>query len=187
MSKSEQQQLQAIALGDANAFARWLTTAEPRLRDSLSSFAAQVDVEAVVQETLLRAWQVAPKIKDDGKGECLLRLSIRIGRNLAIDETRRQKRHTKVSEEAPELSVDLPKVRDPFLLEIIQLCQEHLPKKPALALSARLDSQGATDDASLADSLGMRLNTFLQNLSRARKHLLGCLEEKGVPTGEISS
>jgi len=48
--------LPAIVAGDAQAFAAWLAGAEPRIRASLRGFAAQVDVEAVLQETLLRVW-----------------------------------------------------------------------------------------------------------------------------------
>ena len=81
--------LSAIALGDAGAFGRWLAGAEPRLRDSLRPFAARVDTEALLQETLLRAWQVAPRHAPDGRPNSLLRLSMRIARNLCIDNARR--------------------------------------------------------------------------------------------------
>ncbi len=35
-------------------------------------------------------------------------------------------------------------------------------------------------DRSLAEALGMRLNTFLQNVARARRLLADCLREAGV-------
>lgn len=41
-------ELPAIVAGDADAFARWVAGAEPALRRALRSFAARVDVEAVV-------------------------------------------------------------------------------------------------------------------------------------------
>ena len=54
-----------------------------------ASFAAVVDVEAVLQESLLRVWQVAPRFDADGGPNGLLRLAIRIARNLAVSELRR--------------------------------------------------------------------------------------------------
>src|SRR5262245_62061828 len=78
-----------IATGDADAFARWLAAVEHSLRGSLRSFSASVDVEAVLQETLLRVWQVAPRFVPDGRPNGLFRLGIRIARNLALSELRR--------------------------------------------------------------------------------------------------
>jgi hypothetical protein len=43
-------------------------------RGSLRSFAERVDVEAVVQAALVRVWQVAPRVRPDGRPEPLLRL-----------------------------------------------------------------------------------------------------------------
>ena len=81
--------LSAVAAGDAGAFGRWLAGAEPCLRQSLRSFAARVDTEATLQEALLRTWQVAPRHAPDGRPNSLLRVALRIARNLAIDEARR--------------------------------------------------------------------------------------------------
>lgn len=81
--------LSAIVAGDADAFGRWVAGAEPRVRGSLASFAAVVDTEAVVQETLLRIWQVAPRFRPDGRPDGLVRLAVRIARNLAVSEVRR--------------------------------------------------------------------------------------------------
>src|SRR5215813_4025227 len=83
--------LPAISAGDAAAFARWLAGAEDRLRGSLRSFAERVDVEAVLQEALVRVWQVAPRIVPDGRPHPLLRLAIRIARNLAVSDLRRRR------------------------------------------------------------------------------------------------
>lgn len=59
--------LPAILAGDVDAFGYWVAGAEARLRNSLRHFAAVVDTEAVVQETLLRVWQVAPRFVSDGR------------------------------------------------------------------------------------------------------------------------
>ena len=65
--------LAAIVGGDPRAFGSWMSGAEPRVRDSLRSFAQVIDVEAVLQETLLRTWQVAPRFVADGRPNGLVR------------------------------------------------------------------------------------------------------------------
>src|SRR5262245_64777519 len=91
------QELPAIRGGDAGAFGRWMAAAEPELRRALRPLAASVDAEAVLQESLLRVWQVAPRLEVDGRGNSLLRLAVTITRNAAITELRRIR---------PELSGD---------------------------------------------------------------------------------
>jgi DNA-directed RNA polymerase specialized sigma24 family protein len=170
--------LVAIAAGDPDAFARWVAGAEPRVRASLSSFADRVDVEAVLQECLLRVWQVAPRVVPDGRPEALLRLAVRIGRNLAVDELRRR-RILPSDDVVPEPSA-WPPAPDPMLREVIARCRQDLPEKPALALGARLRDGASAPDRDLAQALGMKLNTFLQNFSRARRLLAECLRRAGV-------
>jgi len=177
--------LPRIAAGDAAAFERWLASCEPRLRASLRPFASHADVEAVLQESLLRLWQVASRHRPDGRPESLLRLAIRIARNLAIDEIRRARlTPTRVAalEEALAAQVDPGPgdEPDPLLRRAIAECRARLPRKPARALTARLEATGGDTDATLAEHLGMKLNTFLQNITRARKLLAECLERKRV-------
>ena len=74
--------LAEIQAGDPDAFGRWIAAAEPTLRETLRSFAAVVDTEAVLQEALLRVWQVAPRFVRDGEPNGLFRLAVRIARNL---------------------------------------------------------------------------------------------------------
>ena len=71
-------------------------------------------------------------------------------------------------------------IRDPWLWKHIVECREKLRHKPALALDARIGSHGAEPDTVLAARLNMRLNTFLQNVARARRQLADCLRRKGV-------
>jgi DNA-directed RNA polymerase specialized sigma24 family protein len=181
------QHLAAIASGDARAFARWLAGAEARVRLSLRSFAAQVDTEAVMQETLLRVWQVAPRFAPDGRANGLLRLAIRIARNLAVSETRRP-RATPLDEGALDAERERqdpqgPAV-DPLLRKAIEDCSAQLPEKPAQALAARLAGGGVERDEALAERLAMRLNTFLQNFTRARRLLADCLRRHGIDLDE---
>src|SRR4051812_24183865 len=82
--------LPAIAGGDPAAFGQWMATAEPTLRRALRPFARTVDVEAVLQEALLRVWQVAPRVVPDGRPNSLLRLAQVTAKNLALSELRRR-------------------------------------------------------------------------------------------------
>lgn len=178
--------LAAIRSGDPDAFGRWMAGAEATLRDSLRSFAAVVDVEAVLQEALLRTWQIAPRVQPDGRPNSLLRVGIRIGRNLAVSE--RRKTRTVPSDDdalddamtAGQATDPAPAPPDPALRQAIAECAGALPPQPARALHARLESAGAQDDDALAAALGMRKNTFLQNFTRARKLVAECLERRGI-------
>lgn len=169
--------LSAIAAGDADAFGRWLAVAEPQVRASLARFASAVDTEAVLQESLLTAWQVAPRIRPDGRPNGLLRFCLRAARNRAISEMRKHGRQTSTAEVDAPVEASAP---DPLLRRAIAFCIERLRGKPALVLRARLDDHGAEADDSLAVRLGMTRNTFAQNLARARKQLTGCLSRQGV-------
>jgi RNA polymerase sigma-70 factor (ECF subfamily) len=181
--------LPAIASGDVRAFAQWLAQAEPRVRASLQRFAHAVDTEAVLQETLLRLWQVAPRVVVDARGDALLRLGVQVARNLAVDQLRRNRRRGAAEQEDPATSdaeathdavLAEPALPDPLLREHIQRCVKKLPKQPAAALHSRLQSHGGDSDETLAQDLGMQLNTFLKNFGRARQLLLECLARAGV-------
>lgn len=182
--------LPAILQGDTRSFAQWMARAEGPMRDSLRSFVTVIDVESILQESLLRVWQVSSRFVPDGRPNGLLRLGLRIARNLAISEVRRT-RARPVSEEDLELALasveegrtthDGP---DPLLRDVLARCHERLPEKPRQALDARLAAEGGTDDFDLARIMGMRLNTFLQNFTRARKMLAECLKKHGVAFDE---
>jgi DNA-directed RNA polymerase specialized sigma24 family protein len=186
--------LDGIRVGDQMIFARWLSLVEGRLRDSLRPFAARVDVEAVLQESLVRVWQVAPRFVPDGRPEALLRLAIRIARNLAISELRRNRIDLVDPEfleralaDAEQLSTRPNRGSDPILRRAIEECRRKLPRRPAEAIQARIDSGGAEPDAVLADRLQMRRNTFLQNITRARRLLAACLRRRGIDVaGELA-
>jgi len=183
-------ELPAIRGGDEGAFGRWMAAAEPELRRALRPLAASVDVEAVLQEALLRVWQVAPRLQVDERGNSLLRLAITTARNVAISELRRLRPELSGDEviARAQLKIDAgndPALPDPHLRAAIAQCREKLPRQPAQALDARLLSGGADPDQTLAERVGMRLNTFLQNVTRARRFLLDCLKRRGVPVEEL--
>ena len=178
-------ELQAIAAGQVQVFEAWLAVAEPRLRASILSFAAHVDVESVVQEILFRAWSVASRLDSHPEGDTLIRWAVRAARNLAIDETRRQSGR-KMELGVPETEV-LPAMPDPFLREVILECIERLPRQPRRALNARLESRGLVDDSSVAGTVSMRPNTFLQNVTRARRLVHDCLQGHGIAVPGVST
>jgi DNA-directed RNA polymerase specialized sigma24 family protein len=190
--------LAAIAQGDVDAFGAWVAGAERPLRDALRSFAAQVDTEAVLQEALLRVWQLAPRIgAGDGRPDsplrpnALLRFALRVARNLAISEWRRLSRSEPTEPQTLEAHADAiaseAAAPDPLLRARIEQCRDQLPKKPALALAARLESGGREPDEQLAERLSMRTNTFVQNVARARQFLARCLEAHGIVLAARSS
>lgn len=175
--------LPAIATGDRDAFARWVAAAEPRVRRGLRTFATRVDTEAVLQEALLRAWQCAPRCVSDGRPNGLLRFCLRAARNLALDELRRQRvspADLDAALHAAETEAAAWRPPDPMLRQLIARCRERLAGQPARALEARLLTGGAEADHALAQRAGMRINTFLQNVTRARRHLADCLRRAGV-------
>jgi RNA polymerase sigma-70 factor (ECF subfamily) len=186
----ELQLLGAMVGGDANAFARWASSVEQPLRSALRAFATSVDTEAVLQETLLRIWQVVPRFKHDGQPNALLRFAMRTARNVAVTEWRRQGRADQQEALERHLSAEAtiaPITPDPYLREHIVKCRDKLPGQPKVALEQRLAADGTLDDSALAARLGMSLNTFLQNFTRARKFLKECLEKAGVKLdGELT-
>lgn len=173
-------ELAAISRGDADAYARWLTHAERPLRVSLRSFARSIDTEAVVQEALLRVWQVARSVKPDGRPNALLRMAVRISRNLCVSELRHRREVVSAEDGLPDEASYEPELPDPLLREYIQFCLKKLPSKPREVLLARLAASGGADDIALAEKLAMKVNTFLQNVTRARKALEECLRRSGV-------
>jgi len=179
--------LPAIAGGDTDAFGRWMALAERPLRLGLRGLCAHVDVEAVLQETLLRVWQVAPRLAPDGRANATLRLGHRIARNLALDELRRARVEPREAAALERAVLEAaggpdegPRAPDPLLRRAIADCRARLPSKPARAITARIDSAGAEADHDLAAQLGMRTNTFLQNVTRARRLLAECLRRLGI-------
>ena len=189
--------LAAIVAGDSEAFGHWVAGVERPLRVSLRTFAASVDTEAVVQEALLRVWQIAPRFTPDGRPNALLRLAVRVARNLALSEARRRRTvpMSALADPAWQENVDAlteslgashdPALPDPLLRRALDTCRDKLPRKPAAALGARVASEGALPDAALAANLGMTPNTFLQNVTRGRRLLLECLQRLGVPLHEV--
>lgn len=166
-------------------FARWMSLVERPLRASLRRFARAVDAESVLQETFLRMWVAVQDRARTFEGEnASLRFALRVARLVALEEIRRARLGHLVAladlDPAAEPSVPPEPVPDPGLLKIVRDCIERLTGKPRAAMLARLASAHERSDRDLASSLGMAVNTFLQNIVRARRSVAACLEEKGA-------
>ena len=181
---------QLARLGDRGAFAQWMGMVEIPLRRSLHRFSRAVDVEAVVQETLVRMWLVAgsPERVLEGSSASL-KYAFAVARIVALEEMRRYRQdrfvELDVLENLPEGRIN-PDPPDPALARKIQDCMEGLPRQPREALWARVHD-GRLPDRQLADALRMKANTFFQNIVRARRLLRKCLERRGVRLEEILS
>ena len=172
-----------VQAGDHEAFSAWLGMVEIPLRRSLRSFARAVDAEAVMQEGLLRMWRGAPTLQLGGPNASL-RYALVLVRRLALEEARRLRRVSPLEledlERLPEGRVDPDPPPDPGLRRAIADCIEKLPPQPRRAIAARIETQSLLPDRDLAARLSMKLNTFLQNIVRARRLLADCLEGRGV-------
>lgn len=184
---------QEVRRGSEAGFRAWLSLVEPVLWRALRPFAPAVDVEAVVQEALLRMWVLAPTQPLAGENASL-RFALRLARNLAIDEARRRGREVPLEPAwtgdgdpppdplPPAAPAPLP---DPRLHRAIVACLDELPSRPKAALRARLAAAGSLPDRLLAERLAMQLNTFLQNVTRARRLVEQCLAAAGIPVKEV--
>jgi DNA-directed RNA polymerase specialized sigma24 family protein len=176
--------------GNPEAFAEWMGMVEIPLRRSLVRYARVVEAEVVVQETFMRMWLFAndPERVLEGQSASL-RFALRVARNVALEEVRRcgQGRFAELEEldSLPEGRLN-PELPDPALRKAIGECMERLPEQPRNALTARI-GEGHLPDRELAQAVKMKVNTFLQNIVRARRLLADCLERKGVRLGEILS
>ena len=176
--------------GRPDAYAEWMGMVEIPLRRSLQRFARAVDVEVVMQETFMRMWLVANDRQRILEGtNASLKFAFRVARNVALEEIRRRRLDRLVDlehlEDLPEGSYD-PEPRDPALARAIADCFRRLPDKPRRALGARLEGD-CLPDRVLAERLRMRLNTYLQNIVRARRAMERCLEGRGVRLKEALS
>ena len=173
--------------GDVESFTAWVRLAEMPLRRSLRSFARSVDVEAILQEGLLRMWTLAPSLELSG-ADASLRYAFVLVRRLAISEERRTSGRREVpldeDKEVADLTVAPDPPSDPRLRAIILGCIKKLPVGPRRALLKRLEDDG-TPDRERAGALGMKPNTFFQNIVRARKSVRSCLEKNGVRKEEV--
>ena len=175
--------VEGIQAGRLDSFNAWVAGAEPGLRRRLRTFATQVDVEVAIQETLLRIWQGARHHKPDGKSNSLLRQANVIATNLCRDELRKWRREITVNPADLVDQIDPAPEADPMLGRVLMQCLQALPDQQREVMTIRLKS-GGVRDAKLAKGAGMTVNTFRQNVARARRRLTNCLAEHSVTLGE---
>jgi RNA polymerase sigma-70 factor (ECF subfamily) len=172
--------------GDASAFTEWVCRVEPVLRGRMRPFARAADVEGVIQEALLRMWTLAPTLELTGENASLRYLAT-VARNLAVHEARRSGADVPLEDDAGkpfEIPAPPAPVEDKGLRLAILACLEALRGAPARAIGARLTA-GERSDHELCAELRMTLNTFLQNVVRARRSLTECLGGKGIVVQEV--
>lgn len=167
------------------AFAQWVGRIERPVRSSLFRFARAVDLEVVMQETLLRMWLIATGSGRELEGEnASLRMALAVARNVAREELRRGTRGALVPLEdcadEPELAVSPDPGPDPGLARAIRDCIAGIRGRSRAALELRLSDGHARPDRELARELGLTPNTFLQHIVRARRSLADCLAGKGI-------
>jgi DNA-directed RNA polymerase specialized sigma24 family protein len=175
--------------GNHQAFADWMGSVELPIRLALKRFAQAVDVEAVLQEAFLRMWLLSQDQERELSGEnASLRFAIGVARNLARSEARRWGREKFLPpDDLPEPAVEPEPIADTGLRRAIMECLEKVAAKPLQALRARMQFGGMIPDRDIASKVRMSLNTFLQNIVRARKQVAACLERKGIPLQEVMS
>ena len=173
--------------GDVDAFGDWMGCVERPIRRSLARYASLVDAEGIVQEALLRMWHLASDRNRTLEGEnASLRWALALARNLARNEARKRKRHA----ELPNLPVNdepvLDPDSDPLLMRRIRECVGKLTGQLWRAFDLRLKLGAQVPDAQLAQIAEMTRNTFLQNVTRARRQVVRCLEAAGVTREELA-
>ncbi len=179
----------AARAGDPRAFARWMGSVELPIRFGIRPYARAVDIETVLQETLLRMWVLTQDSKRSLTGEnASLKFAIGIARNVARAEARRYRRdHLMPTEDLPEIAVPASPVPDQGLRQMIHDCLQLLAGAPLKAMEARLEHGDRFSDHAIAEMIRMTKNTFLQNVVRARRKVSGCLEKRGVRLDEVLS
>jgi DNA-directed RNA polymerase specialized sigma24 family protein len=174
---------------DGAAFAEWAGRVERPVRSSLLRYARAVDLEVVVQETLLRMWLLATTTRKELEGDhASLRMAIAVARNVAREELRRARRdaHDSLDDAEHNVVIEPPPSPDPGLSRAIRDCFEKLPGRLRTALHQRIAHGATQPDRDLAEALGLKLNTFLQHIVRARKSMADCLGRKGVELVGVS-
>lgn len=178
---------QDACAGDRRSFGDWVGRVERPIRLSLHRWARSVDVEVLVQETCMRMWvRAGDSTEPELTGtNASLRYAIKMAKNFARNEARKRKHEAVTApEDMPDSVVEPAPDPEPALGLAIRDCLDALEGKLRQVMLSRLESEGREPDRNLAEALGMQLNTFLQNIVRARRRLDACLDGKGFPAKE---
>ena len=157
---------------DSQAYISQATTLRQKAVESSRRYGAPAEeAEDIAQETMIRLWQVSPKIDTRQKAEAL---AVCIAHNLTIDWLRREKRRAP-QEEIPTESSDSHCQADTHLEE--QETDEWLRKQLADLPSTEytvlhLRQVEGLDNRAIAQRLGIEERSVATLLSRARRRLL---------------
>mgnify|MGYP003694697225 CR=1 FL=1 len=133
-------------------------------------------------------WTLAKDRERELTGEnASLRFAIGMARNIARHEARRLGRERLLPpEDMPEVPTLPEASSDPRLAQVIAECLGRIAGRPlAPRLRRAWTGRSHMPDRQIAKDLGMTLNTFLQNIVRARRQLAECLTRRHVPLEEI--
>ncbi len=162
-------------------FNREVVALAPRLRAFLRSrFGPEIDVDDVVQETLLQLWRTA-----NGPGIRAPKAILFVAaRNVALDQVRRYRASRLVdisAEYAAEIADDRPDVRDLIQLKqrIAQVdrAQETLPPRARQVFALRR-TEGLRH-REIAEQLGISCKTVEVHLQRALRHCAELVAAEG--------
>ena len=172
---------QAIVRRDEDVFKRWLERTQIHLRLSLRSFATVVDVEVVVQETAILAWERTSKIVPDGRPAFLVRWAATVAKNKALNEVKRAQREVPLHESPDQPDPQIERTAaDPFLRARLHGCRERLPAALRRVIDLILADGGHRSARECAAANGTSYDAFRQNLARGRRALEACLRQYGI-------
>ena len=141
------------------------------------------EAEDVAQDALLRLWQHANRWQPGGSG--VAAWLTRVATNLCLDRLRR--RRFVGQDEAPERADETPLadtvIAGSEMRMAVKDCIEALPdrQRAAIILTYYEDRQNQM----AAGLLAMQLKAFESLLFRARGALRGCVEGKGIVSGDL--
>ena len=150
---------------DSQAYISQATALRRKAVESSRRYGASAEeAEDIAQETMIRLWQVCPRIDTRQKAEAL---AVRIAHNLTIDWLRREKRRAPQEESHCQADAHLEEQEtDEWLRK--QLAD--LPSTEYTVLHLRQVEE--LDNGAIAQRLGIEERSVATLLSRARRRLL---------------
>ena len=187
MSKAESDLLRRAQAGEMEAFTELFESFRPSIYAAASRLAGPDDVEDVVMETYLKAWQALPRFRG---GSTLKTWVYRIAHNCAVDVLRRRERRKEVLLPETEAEHDglanLPDTRQPApdeamarseLASEVRAALNELPVEHRTVLLLRFaDGLSCREIAAV---VGVSIGTVLSRLFYGKRKLRRILEKTG--------
>jgi RNA polymerase sigma-70 factor (ECF subfamily) len=153
--------------------AQRLTDFTPRLRSFLRRrVRCKSTADDLTQETLARAWQKLPDLRDEERLDAWL---YRMARNLLVDHLRRERPRAEIDPET--LAADRPDAVDEVTRCVARAAQCYLGTLPAIYQDAlRLAEEQGLAHADVARALGISLTAAKSRIQRGRQLVRGKLE-----------